>query len=124
MDIFRPFRPETPYAPGYGEYPTAPGNYMNGLGDIVFGPGRDYGAWGYQAGGGQHTPRGNWGYGIYGLGDQHGNGNAIVNGNGTPTAGGGAEAAWSASVTFGVPVVTGLVGLVGGVLLGYFVFRR
>jgi len=68
MEIFRPFRPQTPYAPGYGEYPTTPGNYMNGLGDIVFEPGRNYGAWGYQAGGGQHTPRGNWGYGIYGLG--------------------------------------------------------
>ena len=69
MDVFRPYRPETPYAPGYGQYPTRPGAYMNGLGDIVMSPGRDYGAWGYQAGGGQHSPYGNRGYGMYGIGE-------------------------------------------------------
>ena len=69
MDVFRPFRPQSNYgSPGYGMYPGTPGTYMNGLGDIVMEPGANYGAWGYQPGGGQHTPYGSRGYGIYGLG--------------------------------------------------------
>lgn len=73
MEVFTPYRPQSNYgSPGYGIYPTRPGSYMNGLGDVVMEPGRNYGPWGYQAGGGQWTPRGNRGYGIYGIGDVEG----------------------------------------------------
>ena len=69
MDVFSPYRSPSRYgAPGYGIYPTRPGVYMNGLGDVVMEPGRDYGAWGYSSRGGQHSPYGAPGYGIYGLG--------------------------------------------------------
>jgi len=117
MDVFSPFRPQSNYgSPGYGMYPGRPGTYMNGLGDVVMEPGRDYGAWGYSASGGQHTPRGSWGYGIYGLG------NEPV----TPPATGGAELEYGARLAlgFGVPVVTGLVGISVGLLAGYFVWGR
>lgn len=107
MDVFSPYRPGNPYgSPGYGMYPTRPGAYMNGLGDITMRP--------YKPG----NPYGSWGYGIYGLGDTHG--------NGAPEAGGGGELEYGARVAFqfGVPVVTGLVGVGVGVFLGYFVFGR
>lgn len=115
MEVFAPFRPQTPYAPGYGEYPTRPGTYMNGLGDVVMEPGSMYGQWGY---GKAQSPYGSWGYGVYGLG-QNGNGT-------TPEAGGGLEVEYGARLAtqFGIPVVTGLVGVGVGLLLGYFVFGR
>ncbi len=114
MDVFRPYRPQSNYgSPGYGVYPMRPGSYMNGLGDIVMSPGRDYGAWGYAAGGGQHSPYGTPGFGIYGLGQENG---------APPTAGG--EFEYSARLQFGIPVVTGLVGVGVGMLLGYFVWGR
>ena len=107
MDVFSPYRPGNPYGqPGYGMFPTRPGNYMNGLGDVVMQP--------YRPG----NPYGSWGYGIYGLG---------VPGDTPPVTpdvatGGGGDTA--SSYIFGMPVVTGLVGVGVGVFLGYFVFGR
>jgi len=53
---------------------------------------------------------------------------AIINDNGeviVPAAEAGArfKAGYEGGITFGVPVVTGLVGVGVGVLLGWFMFR-
>ncbi len=64
-----------------------------------------------------------WGFGAA----ENGNG-AIITDNGeviVPAAEAGAQfkAGYEGAVTFGVPVVTGLVGVGVGVLLGWFMFR-
>ena len=115
MDVFRPYRQSSPYgSPGYGMYPTQPGAYMNGLG----------GSWGTNGLGAY----GQWGYGIYGLGQ---NGEvAVTNGNGEVTNGNGAqigtelEAGYRFAFQAGLPIVSGLLGVGAGLLLGFFVWGR